>query len=94
MGRHRQKTNPPKTQRIPSRLLARRYNISTKTIDRWLEIGILPQPIIVINRCRYWDEVELDAFDAALVAEQKAKRQALTPEVRQPQAKAKEDHAT
>jgi predicted site-specific integrase-resolvase len=72
--------------------VSRRYNISTKTVDRWLEDGILPPPILVINRVRYWCEQELDAFDAALVAEQKAKRQGVTREVI-PQPTSSNDHA-
>jgi hypothetical protein len=72
--------------------VAQRYHVTGRTVDRWLEIKVLPPPVLVINRVRYWDEAELDAFDAKLVAEQKAKRQGITPEVI-PQATPSNDHA-
>jgi hypothetical protein len=44
------------------RALCARYNVVPKTITRWIEAGILPQPMW-INKRRYWDLAQLDAFD-------------------------------
>lgn len=49
---------------IPARLVWKRFNISDRTLDRWLnrpELGF-PRPAAVINGRRYWDEAELDAW--------------------------------
>jgi hypothetical protein len=52
-------------QRLPTRVVAQRYNVSTKSIMRWAADSRLgfPRPLI-INRRKYWSEAELDAFDA------------------------------
>jgi predicted DNA-binding transcriptional regulator AlpA len=47
-----------------SRFVRERYGRSLKTLDRWLESGDLPKPLY-IRGIRYWDEAELDAFDAS-----------------------------
>jgi hypothetical protein len=47
----------------PVRFLVERYNRSDRTLDRWVELGLLPLPIY-INGYRFWDEAELDRFDA------------------------------
>jgi hypothetical protein len=47
----------------PVRFLVERYNRSDRTLDRWVELGLLPPPIY-INGYRYWDEGDLDRFDA------------------------------
>jgi len=39
-----------------------RYNISSKTVDRWVGAGILSKPMY-INGIRYFDEDELDQRD-------------------------------
>jgi DNA-binding transcriptional MerR regulator len=49
-------------RKLTARSLADRYGISLKTIDRWTEAGILPRPMRV-NRRRFWDATELEAFD-------------------------------
>jgi DNA-binding transcriptional MerR regulator len=49
----------PKSRRLQTRSLCERYDVVGRTIDRWVEQGILPPPII-INRRRYWDEQELE----------------------------------
>jgi hypothetical protein len=49
-------------QKLPIRLLRERYRVSGRTIDRWLENGLLPQPLR-INRVRYWDLQELEELD-------------------------------
>jgi predicted DNA-binding transcriptional regulator AlpA len=44
-------------------LRARYGGICERTVFYWLERGTLPQPI-KINGYRYWNEAELDAYDA------------------------------
>jgi predicted DNA-binding transcriptional regulator AlpA len=44
-------------------VMTRYGGISDRTVDRWLEKLDFPKPIY-IQRRRYWDEAELDAFDA------------------------------
>ena len=49
------------TQRTFShtRDLCRRYKVSPRTIYRWIEAGILPQPININNRL-FFDDAALD----------------------------------
>ena len=49
-------------RKLNSRALQQRYGVVTRTIDRWVEAGVLPPPM-VINKIRYWDEAELEARD-------------------------------
>jgi hypothetical protein len=35
------------------RQLAHRYNVSTRTVDRWVDAGILPEPVHIRGR-KYW----------------------------------------
>jgi len=37
-------------------------------VDRWVDKGILPKPM-VINKLRYWDEDELDRRDQERMTE-------------------------
>jgi predicted DNA-binding transcriptional regulator AlpA len=60
------KTKPKKY--LNARELCTRYGRADRTIDRWVEAGVLPQPIY-IQRQRYWDEAEIDARDAARASE-------------------------
>jgi hypothetical protein len=61
------KSNPelPQNQRKPQRLklttrhLCERYGIVSRTVDRWTEARILPEPLR-INRYRYWDLDEVE----------------------------------
>jgi DNA-binding transcriptional MerR regulator len=48
-----------KDQMLPTRLVCERYNITDRTVDRWLESGILPTPVR-INGLRYWRQHELE----------------------------------
>ena len=41
---------------------ARYGDKAERTITRWTEVGILPQPIYINNR-RYWDEEEVEAAE-------------------------------
>ena len=47
---------------LPMGQVCRRYGVTDRTIDRWLERGILPQPLR-INRYRYWRESDLQRFE-------------------------------
>jgi hypothetical protein len=57
-------TRPAK--KLPARRVCERYDICDRTLDRWLADPRLsfPKPI-VINKRRYFDADELDAFDAS-----------------------------
>jgi len=59
-----QRTTIKPGRKLTSAEVAARYGgRSVRTIDRWIENGELPPPMR-INRFRFWDEKELDAFDA------------------------------
>jgi DNA-binding transcriptional MerR regulator len=53
---------------LPMGQVCRRYGVTDRTIDRWLERGILPVPIR-INRYRYWRESDLVRFERERMAE-------------------------
>ena len=40
---------------VSARRLAERYERSTRTIDRWVEVGVLPPPIYIRGR-KFWPE--------------------------------------
>jgi predicted site-specific integrase-resolvase len=44
---------------LPTRSLCARYDVASRTVDRWIQAGILPPPV-VINHRRYWRESELE----------------------------------
>ena len=46
-------------RKITSRVLCERHGVVTRTIDRWVEAGILPEPEY-INGIRYWDVDEVE----------------------------------
>ena len=50
------------------RAVCARYGISDRTVDRWVEAGVLPKPIYINGR-RYWDAEELGQRDDARKAE-------------------------
>ena len=47
---------------VTARRLCERYGVVPRTIDRWLEAGLLPEPLR-INTIRYWDEAEIEQRD-------------------------------
>ena len=49
-------------RKLTSRALQERYGVVDRTIDRWVESGVLPQPMR-INKIRYWDLEEIEARD-------------------------------
>ena len=58
----------PWKRKLRARDVCVRYDIVSRTVDRWVEAGILPPPMF-INTVRYWDEDELDRRDAERMAE-------------------------
>lgn len=44
--------------------LCARYKKVPRTIERWVESGVLPKPTY-IRKLKYWDEEEINALDAA-----------------------------
>jgi predicted DNA-binding transcriptional regulator AlpA len=53
----------PMARKLTSRALQERYGVVDRTIDRWVESGVLPQPMR-INKIRYWDLEEIEARDS------------------------------
>ena len=45
-----------------------RYDVGPRTVYRWTEQGILPQPVRFNGHYKYWNREELDARDKAHVA--------------------------
>ena len=52
------------SKKLPTSAVAARYGKTAKTLDRWVETGIIPRPKY-INGYKFWDEAELDASDNA-----------------------------
>ena len=44
---------------LTKQLVAARYSVTERTIDRWAESGFLPSPMRINTRC-YWDEAEIE----------------------------------
>jgi len=61
-----------KDRMLPTRLVCARYNITDRTVDRWLENGILPTPVR-INGLRYWHEHELEQRERQLQRDHETK---------------------
>ena len=51
---------------LPTRVVCKRYDVCTRTIERWVQSDTLnfPKPA-VINRRKYFSESELVAWDRA-----------------------------
>jgi predicted site-specific integrase-resolvase len=67
-------------RKVQARVLCQRYDVVTRTIDRWVEAGVLPEPEY-INGIRYWDEDEVEERELErkrLQSEERQKRAALT----------------
>lgn len=54
-------------RKLTSRALQQRYGVVDRTIDRWVEAGILPVPMR-INKIRYWDEAEIEQLERERMA--------------------------
>ena len=53
---------------LPMGQVCKRYGVTDRTVDRWLERGIIPRPFR-INRYRYWRESDLVQFEQTLALE-------------------------
>jgi len=56
--------------RLSSRALQERFQISDRTVDRWLADPRLnfPRPVLTINRRRFWSRAEIVAWERARAA--------------------------
>ena len=52
---------------LPARVLCERYSVVDRTIDRWVEVGILPEASVRPWR-GYWDEAEIEQLERERVA--------------------------
>src|SRR4051794_6901820 len=84
------RTIEPLNRQLPTRAVCARYGIAAQTVDRWLERGLLPEPMRV-RRYRYWSEAELDVFDQRRMAAQRKAQSSSSPDA---SAKLKSEHAT
>jgi hypothetical protein len=48
---------------VGKRAVAVRYDVVTRTIDRWVKAKVLPPPDLTINHRPYWNEAKLDQHD-------------------------------
>ena len=53
---------------FPKRAVARRYGVTTRTVDRWKKQKVIPPPDLTINNRQFWDEATLDRNDRERVA--------------------------
>lgn len=61
---------PPKKRLINTRSVGQRYGgLNPRTIQRWVEQGVIPPPDQIINNRHYWDEDRLEQHDRQRVAE-------------------------
>jgi hypothetical protein len=61
-------TQPATGVMLPTRKLAERYDVTVRTIERWVETGVLAAPQRINGR-RYWPEGTTPRTDpAAIVA--------------------------
>ncbi len=60
---------------FPKRAVARRYGVTTRTVDRWKKQNVIPPPDLTINNRHYWYEAALDRHDRQLVAARAANYQ-------------------
>lgn len=59
------------TRKLTTRMLCERYSVTDRTVDRWVESGILPEPMR-INHVRYWDEAEIEQRERERMSAQTA----------------------
>jgi DNA-binding transcriptional MerR regulator len=55
----------------PTRTLCQRYDVVPRTIDRWIDSGILPPPIWIGGR-RYWSSSALEQIERAAIGKRRA----------------------
>lgn len=58
------KTTMTESRKLPTKHVTKRYNICSRTLDRWLERAEMafPKPLLINGR-RYFDETELVAWE-------------------------------
>ena len=56
-------------QRLPTSMVADRFHVATRTVERWMEDPLLnfPQPLL-INKRRYWSLAELENWERVRAA--------------------------
>lgn len=54
---------------LPSARVAERYDVTVRSIDRWVAEGDFPKPTHRFTNRNYWSEDVLDAFDDAHATE-------------------------
>jgi hypothetical protein len=64
---------------ISKREVAVRYDVTTRSIDRWVKAKLLPASDLVINHRHYWLEAGLDRHDRRSVAERAAAKSQPAP---------------
>ena len=79
-------------RKLPTRAVCARYSVVARSVERWLDRPELdfPKPTF-INKRRYWDAAELDAWDRRCAA-QTASGQ--SPRKKMPPRKAAPEEAT
>ena len=58
------KTDEPDDRMLAMKAMSRRYDVSVRTVDRWLADGILPPPVVIGGR-KYWRLSQLKEFERA-----------------------------
>jgi hypothetical protein len=48
---------------LTKRLLAQRYKRATRTIERWTEEGVLPEPDLVVRKQPYWRRESIERHE-------------------------------
>jgi predicted site-specific integrase-resolvase len=54
-------------KKLPTHALCARYEVCSRTINRWTEAGILPPPLYV-NKRKYWDLEEVERCERERMA--------------------------
>jgi predicted site-specific integrase-resolvase len=57
----------PRVRKLTTRALCERYDVCDRTIDRWVDTGVLPAPMY-INKRRHWDEAEVEELERERVS--------------------------
>ena len=56
---------------LPTRAIMRRYDIVDRTVTRWIEAGVLPEPIRIRGR-KFWPESALEKLERNSVGKRRA----------------------
>jgi hypothetical protein len=71
--------DPPSSdpdRRLPAIAVAKRYGVTVRTVDRWVEDPDVsfPPPDVIINNRRYWTLPTLRAWDRTCIGRQVTKK--------------------